>query len=270
GRAGFDRGLDTGRELIGRSHLTNFETLAAGLSGIHQLRQCHGSERITRGYDHGDNPNAGAELVQDLQPLAADFGSLGGETGNICAGPVQALDDTCSDWVAGAGENDGYGWGGGLRRLGSLRAEARYDHIRICCRGFSGQLRQAPHLSFGGAIVEDQILAFAIAKLIKPLFHNHRVLTAHESEVSYAVSLSRLLRAQRQRPCHRCAAKKRDELPAPHGLYLKPRSTSYHILPRELLCITANSAADVAGGSITTGAGQQRVRPCPLCPESGL
>ena len=30
---GFDRGLDTGRELIGRSHLTNFETLAAGLSG---------------------------------------------------------------------------------------------------------------------------------------------------------------------------------------------------------------------------------------------
>jgi hypothetical protein len=32
GRAGFDRGLDTGRELIGRSHLTNFETLAAGLS----------------------------------------------------------------------------------------------------------------------------------------------------------------------------------------------------------------------------------------------
>ena len=38
GRAGFDRGLDTGRELIGRSHLTNFETLAAGLSGGPQLR----------------------------------------------------------------------------------------------------------------------------------------------------------------------------------------------------------------------------------------
>jgi len=69
--------------------------------------------------------------------------------------------------------------------------------IRICCHRFSGQLRQAPHLSFGGAIVEDQILAFAIAKLIKPLCHNHRVLTAHESEVSYAVRLSRLLRAQR-------------------------------------------------------------------------
>ena len=97
GRASFDRCLDTGQELIGRSHLTNFETLAAGLSGGPQLRQRHGSERITRGHDHRDNANAGADLFQDLQPLAADFGSLGSETGNICARPVQALDDASSD-----------------------------------------------------------------------------------------------------------------------------------------------------------------------------
>ena len=200
GRASFDCGLDTGRELISRLHFTNFETLPAGLSSSHQLRQCHRSKRITWGHDHRDNPNAGAELLQDLQSLATEFGSLGGETGNICARPVQALDDACSDRIADAGENDGYGCGGCLRRPGSLRAEARYDYIRFYCHRFSGQLRQALHLSFGGAIVEHQILAFAVTKLIEPLLHNHHVLTADESEVSDAVRLSGLLRAQRQRP----------------------------------------------------------------------
>ena len=60
GRAGFDRGLDTGQELIGRSHLADFETLAADVSGNPQLGQCRSRERIVWDQDHRDSPNTGA------------------------------------------------------------------------------------------------------------------------------------------------------------------------------------------------------------------
>jgi len=38
-----------------------------------------------------------------------------------------------------------------------------------------------------------------------------------------------LLRARRERPCCRSAAKKRDEIPPPHEAFPSPRTTPYHI-----------------------------------------
>ena len=121
------------------------------------------------------------------------------------SGPVQALDYAGANRIANAGEDDGYGCGCGLRRLGSLRSETRDDHVRLGFDEFGGQLRQALQLSISRSEVENQILSFGVAQLIKPLFYDQRVLIAQEDEVSHTVGLRRLLRARSERPSSRRA-----------------------------------------------------------------
>src|SRR5215813_10554604 len=63
------------------------------VSGALQLWARHGRKWRVRLQEHRHNPNAGGKLLQDLQPLAANLGGLGVETGYVGAGPIQALDD---------------------------------------------------------------------------------------------------------------------------------------------------------------------------------
>jgi hypothetical protein len=70
-------------------------------------------------------------------------------------------------------------------------------------------------LSFGGAEVEDQILAFSVAQLVKPLLYNHGVLISGQGEKSHAVGLCRLLCAQRHRPRRRAKPNEPSPLPYP-------------------------------------------------------
>src|SRR6516165_1669346 len=83
-------------------------------------------------------------------------------------------------------------------------------------------------------MVEDQILAFGIAKLLKPLLYYNRVQAGQQCEVSHAVGPFRLLRARCERPGRRRAASQRDEL-AP--LHLRGHS------------ITSSARASKVGGS---------------------
>src|SRR5207245_325759 len=146
----------------------------------------------------------------------------------ICAGPAQSLDDSCSNRIADSSENDGYSRCCSLHRLGGRRSETRDDHIRIGLDQIGCDLRQAIRLSFGGAEVENQILAFAVAEFSKPLLYNRRVLTGEQSEVSHAIRLCRLLRARGARPGGCGTAEKRNELAPFHGS--PPGTTRYHIV----------------------------------------
>jgi len=62
GCPGLDGGLDATRELIGRLHLADFETIAADVGGSPQFRQRHGGEWKTRRQDNRDNPNPGGRV----------------------------------------------------------------------------------------------------------------------------------------------------------------------------------------------------------------
>jgi hypothetical protein len=166
-RAGLSRGLDAGRELIGRSHLADCKTMPTRFSGAPQLRKRHARKRRIRLEQHRHDPNAGGKLLQDLQPLAANLGALDVETSDVGARPIQASDNARSYWIADAGEHDGYACGRGLRRLGSRRTETSNDHVGIGFDEVQRQLRQVLQVSFGGSEVEDQILAFCITQLGK-------------------------------------------------------------------------------------------------------
>src|SRR5262249_30717612 len=77
--------------------------------------------------------------------------------------------------------------------------------------------------------VENQILSFDIAQLIKPLLYDHRILAGEQGEVSHAVRFCPLLRPRRERPC-RCSAKQGDEFAPSHSGFL-PSSTARVSLP---------------------------------------
>ena len=106
-------------------------------------------------------PDSGDEVAQHLQPLPADFGARGMQTGNIFTGAVEAVDNSGTDWIANGGENDGYGCGGGLRRLCSQRSETRNEHVWFGVDEIGGELRQPCRLPFGGAEVQVEFLPSA-------------------------------------------------------------------------------------------------------------
>src|SRR5262249_31858232 len=62
-RPGLGRSLDTGRELIGRSHFADFETVPARVSGALQLWERHGRKWRIRLQEHRHNSNAGRKLL---------------------------------------------------------------------------------------------------------------------------------------------------------------------------------------------------------------
>jgi hypothetical protein len=102
-----------------------------------------------------------------------------------------------------------------LRRLGSRRPETSDDHIRIGFDQVGRQLGQALLVPFGGAEVEDQILAFGIAQVRKPVLYNHRILIAGQGKIRHPVGLLCLLRARRERlRSRRAAAEQDDEIAA--------------------------------------------------------
>jgi hypothetical protein len=229
GRARLDRGLDNGRELIGRPQLAQLDAQAARERRVLQNGERHGREWRVRFHEHRHSAHVGGQLLQDLQPLAAGLGGLGVKTGDVGAGPIEALDDARSDRIADAGEHDRDGRGRGLRRLGGRRAEPGHDHIGMGCDEFRGKPGQALLVSVGGAKVEDQIPAFVVAELVEPAFHDHRILIAGKGEISHAVALLSLLRAQRQRPKGRGrshAAQQRQDITSFHSITSPARASS--------------------------------------------
>src|SRR5262249_18278617 len=115
------------------------------------------------------------------------------------------------------GEHDRYARGCGLRRLGGRRPETSDDHVRIGFDQVGRQLGQALQVPFGGTEVEDQVLAFGIAQVSKPVPYNHRILIAGQGKISHPVGFLCLLRARREWP-NRSAAEKRYEVAPPHSI----------------------------------------------------
>src|SRR5258708_245836 len=101
-------------------------------------------------------------------------------------------------------------------------------------------------------IFDSHVLALNVSLLFQPLgergqtgrVHLRRC-TAEEADHRYTA----LLRARRQRPCHR-APKNPDELASFHG---RPLKAGYYTLPlSNVSCITAKLAADFRDGSFAS------------------
>src|SRR5262249_46228042 len=115
-------------------------------------------------------------------------------------------------------ENDGYGRGCSLGRLGGRRSEARDDDVRIGLDELGRQRGQAFRVPLRGAEVEDQILGLAVAELLEPLLHDHCLEVGGEGEIGHVVGLRWGLGARDVRWPSDCgAADERDEVASFHS-----------------------------------------------------
>jgi len=124
------------------------------------------------------------------------------------------------------------------------------DQVRIGFDQVGRQLGQALQVPFGGAEVEDQVLAFGIAQVSKPVPYNHRILIAGQSKISHPVGFLCLLRARRERPRCRRATNNGDEFPPPHGADPKAKDHG-----RSIAGLRSGSVARIA---IKSGASARR------------
>jgi hypothetical protein len=83
---------------------------------------------------------AGPKLLQYLQALAVQLGSLRMEAGNIGTGPAQTFDDPGTNRIPCAGKDNRDRRGRRLRCLGGGRAKPRDDDIRFGCDSLSDAL----------------------------------------------------------------------------------------------------------------------------------
>jgi len=116
-----------------------------------------------------------------------------------------------------------------LCRFGRRRPETGHDHIGMRCDEFRGKSGQARLVSVGGAKVEDQVPAFVVGELVKPVLHDHGILIAGQSQIRHAVALLCLLCAQRQRPKGRGrshAAQQRHDVAPSHSITSWARASS--------------------------------------------
>jgi hypothetical protein len=136
------------------------------LGGYPKLLQRRGRKRRFRVQQYCDSFIAWDELLQDLQPLAADVARLGAHPGDVGAGSAQACDQSRADRVPDGREYDRDRRGCGLRRLCRERPHPRDQQVRAGANGICCQLRQPLRSAFSGAVVKNHIVSLAVAQLV--------------------------------------------------------------------------------------------------------
>ena len=142
------------------------------------------------------------------------------QAGDVPARSRQTGDKPGADRIETGGHNDGDG-GGRLHGRDRYRIEPGNDNIhakpdKVCRKG-----GQPFHLGIREAVLDDDILANAVAKVPHTFFERingiERLLPGRDRLESDPVDPScRLLRPRGQRPRRRRATKKRDELASLH------------------------------------------------------
>src|SRR6516165_3181172 len=158
--------------------------------------------------------------MQQVEPLCRQLTAEKVDPCQVATRPGEAGDKTKPDWVFGGNEGDRDGRG---CRLDSGRrgGRARGDYSDLSANQFGRQLRQSIVLVLGEAIDDCYVLALHIANLFEALAKcaqtvRHRVGRSGVEQPNYRHR--RLLRARRERPRHRRAAKQRDNLPPSHSM----------------------------------------------------
>ena len=161
-------------------------------------------------------------FLQQLKPLAQYLAAgVQGEPGDVPARPRQTGDKPGTDRIGNVGHDDRDGRGR-LHGRNRTRIDPGDDNVH----GEPDQVRskrgQPFQLSVSGAVLDDDILANAVAEAPQALFDRidemERLLSGSDRQVSDPVdSPCWLLRVRGERPRNRCPAESQDELAPLHG-----------------------------------------------------
>src|SRR5262245_25292005 len=172
-------------------------------------------ERITNVGQHRQTAQTGDDLTQQFDPLASRIGGLARQAGYIAARPAEVGHEAGCNWIAAADEHDRYGRDGSHCRAPGDILPKNHGHLpanqigRKCWEPIELILRPAEFDSDVMAVDEPRFLK-AVAECrysvncvgssccLKESDHRHR----------------RLLRARRERPRSRAAAKQKEFAPS--------------------------------------------------------
>src|SRR4029077_20491317 len=213
-------GLDLGpvaNRCCGRLHSKG------GSSSFKEFQVIFGICRRFRVEQERDPVDVRRNLLEQLQPLAAQRGLDSGETGDVAARPRQRRDEAAADRIRNARENDGDGarfWQ--QRRRGGCRM--RKNEAGLQRDEFLRELFPWPRvLGRHPARVHPDFVALRPPELLQSLPESRAV--GLRFRVALRIAHQRpnpphpvsLLRARRERPRRR-AAETRDEIAPPHSI----------------------------------------------------
>src|SRR5262249_27897731 len=165
----------------------------------------------------------GNELMQHLHVLMPELDREPAHPRHVSSRPVEAGNEAYLDGIGTAGEDDRY------RRRQRLGDQSR---VVSADRRDAGDLASYPvgrtwpqlvHSIVRKAVIDRDIAALGVAGLVQALPKRLRMMGAVKSRdaAEAADGRHRLLRARRERPGGR-AAEQRDELAAPHHVWMAP------------------------------------------------
>src|SRR5262249_49516929 len=179
----------------------------------------------------GGPVDARCNFLEQLRPLAGNRWLHKGEAGGVAARSCQAPDEAAADWIGDSHKNDG----DSMRLLQHRRSGGcvlRKNEIGLQ-RGqfFRGSLPHLRIIERPPAGNDSDVAAFRPPKLLESLPEcghislKFRVALGMRHQHADLPHPFALLRARRERPCHR-AAEKRDELAPPHSITSSARADS--------------------------------------------
>src|SRR5262249_58109250 len=157
---------------------------------------------------------------QQLEALWSYLSVQIGHTGEIAAGPIEAIDKSDLDGIDRHPENDRNGCCRRLCRQGGRRAASCDDHTHMTVGELRRKCRQSIVLALRPPILDRDILTLDIACFFQALAKRAQTVRIQVRRGSAEKSdhrHRRLLRARRERPCDDRAANKRDELAPPNA-----------------------------------------------------
>jgi hypothetical protein len=174
----------------------------------------------------------GRDLLEQLQPFAAQAVFELDEAGGVAARPRQARDEAGTDRVGDAGEHD---WQGArcLQQRRQRRGARHQEDVGRERDQFMRVFARVSSISPAPAVFDPQVAALGPAQLLQRLQERRDVGTVRRgaaqehTDVPHALAL---LRARRERPRNRGRARRagdeRDELAAVHSITSSARASS--------------------------------------------
>jgi hypothetical protein len=173
---------------------------------------------IVVGSAHRDPPRPWDELVQEFEPLYVQLRGENAHPGRIAALMSKRRHQSRSQHIVGR-RNDGYG----RRRLlrgASCWVPGAQDDIDLGLDQLDRHFRKLLSAGFPAPPCDDEVLALDEACPTQLVEHRDvmRCCSRLDGQTAKAIGTTRLLRAPRERPRRRRAAKKRDEIAPLHSI----------------------------------------------------
>src|SRR5258708_214111 len=223
--------------------------------------------RKGRIHQHRDRARFRNEFVQQLYALGLQRRREKAHARHVAAWSVEAGNEAELDRVVAHLENNRNRRGRRLGRecgSGALRSNYCYltaDEIGRKCQ-------QPVILACGPAVFDPDVLALdisAVGQTLPECRDNRRIVAKRPAVEEPDHRHRRLLPARRERPCHGCTAKKRDELAPPHSITSSARASSLSgiVMPSALAVLRLMTRSNFVGCTTgrSPGLAPLRIRP---------